>query len=89
MFHCFGLGFGRWGSLGWIGPVLNLVLTVAVIVGVVLLVVWLARQAALGRQTAGLQTSATLEPKEALKLRYARGEITREQYLQMLEDLSH
>jgi uncharacterized membrane protein len=36
-------------------------------------------------QTSSAQTSQT--PLEILKARYARGEITREQYQQMLQDL--
>jgi len=31
---------------------------------------------------------AQTSPREILQIRYARGEITREQYLQMLEDLN-
>ena len=87
MFHCF--EYGRWGSYGWIGPVLNLVLMIGLIIGVILLIVWLARQAASNRQTVSLQTPTSPDPKETLKLRYARGEVTREQYAQMLDDLNH
>ena len=39
-----GSGFG-FGGLGLIGMILNLVITVGVIVGIVLLVVWLVRRA--------------------------------------------
>ncbi len=87
MFH--GFEYNRWGSYGWIGPVLNLVLMIGLIIGVILLIVWLARQAASNRQTGNLQVPASPDPKETLKLRYARGEVTREQYLQMLDDLNH
>jgi putative membrane protein len=83
-------GFG-FGSLGWIGMILNLVITIGVIVGVVLLIVWLVRRASgdsVGRslleRSAGVQSS----PKEILQLRYAQGEINSQQYQEMLSDLN-
>lgn len=79
------------GSLGILGMILNLVITVGVIVGIVLLVVWLVRRVsgdsaagAFSGPAAGSRSSA----KEILQLRYARGEIDREQYQEMLTDLS-
>jgi putative membrane protein len=79
--------FGNWGSFadmgvwGWIGLILNLVFWVGLLIGLTLLVVWAARRArvpvATGQPTA----------KEILQTRYVRGEITREQYQQMLDDM--
>jgi putative membrane protein len=79
--------FGNWGSFGnfgvwgWIGLILNVVFWVGLAVSLTLLVIWAARRArvpvAIGQPTA----------KEVLQSRYARGEITREQYQQMLADL--
>ncbi len=82
-------GFGGFGTYGLIGMILNLVITVGLIVGVVLLVVWLVRrvsqeqstQASTGRLEVGVT------PREVVQLRYARGEITREQYQEILADL--
>ena len=81
-------GAGNWGSLGslgiwgWIGLILNLVFWVALIVGLLLLVVWGIRRArvpaAPGQPTA----------KEILQAKYARGEITREQYQLMKQDIA-
>jgi putative membrane protein len=71
--------------------ILNLVVTIGVIVGIVLLVVWLVRRASDGSQASGFQIGAPgaySSPKEILQLRYARGEITREQYQEMLTDLT-
>jgi putative membrane protein len=77
------MGFGMMGGFGLIGLILNL----AIIVGVVVLVVW-----AVGRFSGGganwNQSSAGQSPREILQARYARGEITREQYQQILKDLS-
>ena len=65
-----GSGWGM-GGLG-LGALLLLV-------GVVLLVVWLART---GAGPSGGET-----PERTLKRRYASGEIDREEYLRRLEDL--
>lgn len=81
-------GFG-FGGFGLIGMVFNLVITVGVIVGVVLLIMWLVRQTGSSRSGFSGQrgADASLTPTEILKRRYAQGEITREQYQQMLADL--
>jgi putative membrane protein len=83
-------GFGAFGSLGWIGWIINLVITVGVIIGFVLLVIWAVRRLSSARgsgmDSANVQTHSTAT--EILKARYARGEITREEYRQMLADLS-
>jgi len=87
----FGSGFGGFGGLGLIGLILNLVITVGLIVGLVLLVVWLWRRVnPTGQPLAAPQNpvGAGASPRDILQARYARGEITREQYQQMLADLS-
>ncbi len=83
-----GMGFGSYGSFGWIGMIINLVITVAVIVGIVWLVIWLVRRAGTNGQSAFGSTSAMQSPREILQARYAGGEITREQYQEILADLS-
>ncbi len=79
-----GSGFGGFGTFGLIGMILNLVITVAVIVGIVLLVVWLIRR--VGQN--GFTNAANEEsPREIAQQRYARGEITRDQYQEIIVDL--
>ena len=86
-------GAGNWGSVGnfgvwgWIGLILNLVFWVALIAGLVLLVVWAIRRA---RLPAGTGPQATGQPtaKEILQAKYALGEITREQYQLMKQDIA-
>lgn len=87
-----GFGSGPWGldGLGWFGMVFNLAISVGLIVGLVLLIAWLWRRVNAGagapvsvQPAGGVITS----PKEMLQIRYVRGEITREQYQQMLADL--
>ncbi len=74
------MGFGMMGAFGLIGLLFNAL----IIVGVVVLVVWAVKRFS----TAGHSGSNGQTPRELLQARYARGEITREQYQQMLSDLS-
>lgn len=75
-----GFGFGGMGLFGgWIGLIFNL----AIIIGIVILVVW-----AIKRFTGGSVSSGGQRPREILQARYARGEITRDQYQQILQDLT-
>jgi putative membrane protein len=80
-------GFGSFGTLGLI---LNLVITVGLIVGLALLVIWLVRRFSTKGQDFGSLRSLAINdssPSEILKARYAKGEITREEYQQMKADL--
>lgn len=71
----FGFGFNP------IGAILSLVFWALVIGGIMLLVVWLARNA-------GKERGAPSEsPLNILKVRYAKGEITKEQFEQMKREL--
>ena len=82
-------GFGDFGTFGWIGMILNWVITIGLIVGVVLLIVWVVKR--LGPSGQGTTTTSATpggSPRDILQIRYARGEITREQYQQMLADLN-
>ncbi len=83
-----GWGFGNYGSFGWIGMIINLVVTVAVIIGIVWLVIWLVRRRGSSGQTSFGSVSTFQSPREILQARYARGEITREQYQEILAELS-
>ena len=84
-----GMMGGVMGGFGLIGFLLNLV----VIVGIAVLVVWAVRQFSSNGQGSGLLRQLNNRPTEAtpheiVDERYARGEITREQYQEMLSDLS-
>ena len=88
------MGFGgMWPGMmgGFNGPgyglgggVLMMLFWVLIIGGIVLLVAWLGRQTGSVPPTGTGQESTALE---ILKRRYARGEITREQFEQMRHDL--
>jgi putative membrane protein len=86
-----GFGYGGYGGFGLIGLIFNAVIAVALLLALVLLIVWLWRRVNAGGQ--GMTThqppaESKASPKEILQMRYARGEITREQYQQMLGDLT-
>lgn len=75
----YGWGSG-WGMSGF-GMLFSWVLGILLVVALIL---WIGRLASRGGSGSG---AAGESPEGALKRRYARGEITREQYQQMLEDL--
>jgi putative membrane protein len=71
-----------YGMMGWYGLV-GLLFNALIIAGIVVLVVWAVR-----RFSAPANHSMSGQaPREIVQARYARGEITREQYQQMLDDL--
>jgi putative membrane protein len=78
-----GGGMMGYGGFGLIGLLFNLL----ILVGIVVLIVWAVKRFT-GGISNGNQPSANVSPREILQARYARGEITRDQYQQMLQDLS-
>ena len=77
-----GLGFGGMGMFGgWIGLIFN----IAIVVGIVILIVWAVRRFTSGNVSSGREVQT---PREILQARYARGEINRDQYQQILQDLN-
>ncbi|TFH35085.1 MAG: SHOCT domain-containing protein [Anaerolineales bacterium] len=85
-----GSGFWGLGSFGLLGGILNLVITVGIIIAIVLLVIWMVRrlgQSGTGYSNPNSQSTEMTSPQEILRVRYARGELTREQYQEILADL--
>jgi putative membrane protein len=74
-----GWGWGPAGNPSW--SMLSLFFWLVVLAGLALLVAWAFRQAGPGKDV-------SRRPLEILKERYARGEITREQYEQIRRDLT-
>lgn len=83
---------GMMGGYGFnpLGAIISLVVWALVIGGIVLLVVWLVRNANASTvaQRGGLGISSNESPMDILKTRYARGEITKEQFDAIKQDLS-
>jgi putative membrane protein len=85
-----GFGWGGYGGYGLIGGIIGLVVTIAILVGLVVLVVWAVRRitsSQYGSLPPMNQNANQLSAGEILAQRYARGEITREQFKQMQEDI--
>ena len=76
-----GFGFGgTWGIVGWI---ISMLFFLLIIVGSILLVWWLVRQ--FSHPTT--QAAPASRSMEVLRERYAKGEISKEQFEQIKKDL--
>jgi putative membrane protein len=80
------MGGGMMGGFGLFGGLIGLIFNLLIIVGIVVLIVWAVKRFSGG--SINNQTSGNQSPREIVQARYARGELTREQYQQMLQDLS-
>jgi len=78
------------GSFGLMGGLIGLLFNIAMLVGIVFLVVW-AVQKFSGSSNSGAPAAAppqVLSAREILDIRYARGELTREEYQTKLSDIA-
>jgi putative membrane protein len=79
-----GTGFGIWGSIG-------IFLNLAILAGIVVLAVWAVQKiAGPGNRKKFTADDTTRSPsaREILDQRYARGDLSREEYKEMISDLS-
>jgi len=79
-FHGFG-GMGGWGLLGALLALFPFVASLAVLAG---LAIWLWRRSDSKLVKAPMSQQS---PQEILKLRYARGELSREEFQSAMQDL--
>ncbi len=75
-------GFGFSGTWGIVGGLIGLLFFLLISIGTILLIVWVVRQF-----SHPAQTVAGSRGMEVLRERYAKGEITKEQFEQMKKDL--
>lgn len=90
-----GGGFGSaFGGFGLGGGLVGLLFNLAILVGIVLLVIWAVQK--FNRSTDSVSPTTSLDgagtgqsrsAHEILKVRYARGELTRDEYQTMLTDV--
>ncbi len=74
-------GYGGYGGgLMWIGPILGVLFVIAIILAIIFFVRFLVRQ---DRRGGGREESAL----EILKRRYAKGDITKQEYEEKRKDL--
>ena len=78
--------FNHFG-FGWVGMIVGLVINLALIIGFVWLVVWAVRKMSGSRSASNQAAPAVQSPKDFAKMRYAKGEITQEEYHKLLADL--
>ena len=71
-------GFGGWGVF-----LFGLVFFALLLVGLIILIVWAVRQGKTNQAQGGSHST----PEQILKLRYAKGEITRKEYQDMMKDI--
>ncbi len=75
-----------WGwpmmGFGGIGMIFGFIFFVAIVIGVILLIVWLVR-----RPGYNITDKTSTHSLEILKERYAKGELTKEQYENMKKEL--
>lgn len=78
---------GYWlGGIGWIFLIINLVLLIGAFIAVVFLVIWIVKQLSNNNPGQALNNDAE-SAVEIAKERYAKGDITREEYQKLLIDL--
>lgn len=82
------MGNFGYGGMGWIGMILGLAITIAVLIGLVLLVVWAVRRMSGNSPQTGSQIQVGQSAKDIAQARYAKGEINREEYQLIISDLS-
>ena len=77
---------GYWfGNNGWIGLIINLVLSIGLIIGIVFFVIWIVKE--VNNNNRGSQNKEASSAMEIAKARYAKGEISRDEFLNLLTDL--
>lgn len=87
-------GFGMMGGFGGFHMLIGGLIGLALLIGLIWLIVVLVRRAS-GRHMHGMGMHGVppmgmggVTPKDIAQMRYAKGEITREEYQALLEDLS-
>ncbi len=83
------MGYYGFGTLGWVGMIIGMILTVAVVVGIIVLIVWAIRRMNSTSTGGSMQNPNAPSAKEIAQARYARGEINRDEYQRILADLDH
>ena len=71
------------GGLGWIGMIFGFIFFILLVIGIIFLIVWLVKRS----NNPGVENKTDSKSLEVLKERYAKGEITKDQFDNMKKDL--
>ena len=87
------MGYRGFVGMNWIGMILGSIISIVVLIGLVLLVVWAVRRMSGSTPRPGAQAPAGQAPtgqaaRDIAQVRYAKGEITKEQFEQIKKDLT-
>ena len=83
--------YDRMGSFGGVGMIIGAVIALLFLIGLILLIIWAVRRISGRPQGMGMHMMPPMggvSPRDIAQMRYAKGEITREEYQALLEDLS-
>jgi len=81
------MGNFGYGGMGWIGMILGTIISIALLIGLVILIVWAVRRMSANSSQPGPQITSGQGARDIAQARYAKGEISREEYQQILSDL--
>ena len=76
---------GLFGGLGFIWVIFIFIFILAIIAGVIILIIWAVRRTGSTQQSQQISGNAAIS---ALKERYAKGEITKEEYENIKKEIS-
>jgi putative membrane protein len=83
------MGYYGYSGMGLIGMILGLIISVAFVICLVLFIVWVVRRMSANTPHPGAQAPAGQSARDIAQMRYAKGEITRDEYQQIITDLGH
>ncbi|KAF0112016.1 MAG: hypothetical protein FD147_530 [Chloroflexi bacterium] len=81
------MGNFGYGGTGWIGMIIGSIVSIAVLIGLILLVVWAVRRMSGNPAHLESRNLTSQSAKDIAQARYAKGEISRDEYQQILSDL--
>lgn len=81
------MGNYGFGTMGWFGMIIGLIITIAVIVGIILFIVWAIRRMNDNPSQSNPQATLSQSARDIAQTRYVKGEISREEYQQILSDI--
>lgn len=81
------MGYYGYGGFSWIGMILSMAITIGVIVAFTFLVVWAVRRMSGSIAQSSNQPGIGQSARDVAQVRYAKGEISRDEYQLILSDL--